>query len=370
MPEQKIVATLDETKVGALGERILDEVNAGMSCLNLYVGHRLGLFRALQGAGDVTPADLTALTGYDERYLREWLECMAVNGYIDHEAETDSFSLPPEHAAVLADDEHPGYASPFVCWIPSLASVVPQLMDAFSSGGSVPYEDYGVDTLEAVGTGNKAMFVNDYATKWLHAMPDVESRLKAGGRVADIGCGVGWSSICLAQAFPVVTVHAVDLDPESISLARANAKAAGVADRISFQAADAEEAPLEGPYDLITAFECIHDMAHPVAALKRMHGLVADDGAVLVAPGHRPGVTLASPSTDHTERCAVCRPARDVSTDSGDVPGRPARALGSPGPRSTPRSCSAGLASFRRLRLIHSMCLPCSETVSWNGLCH
>ena len=283
MPEQKTRAAIDETKVEALGERILDEVNAGMSCLNLYVGHRLGLFRALQGAGDLTPAELTRLTGYDERYLREWLECMAVNGYLDHRAETDSFSLPAEHAAVLADDEHPGYASPFVCWIPSLASVLPELMDAFQSGGGVAYEAYGEDTLEAVGTGNRAMFVNDYAAKWLPTMPDVESRLKVGGRVADIGCGVGWSSICLAQAFPEVSIDAVDLDTASISLARANAKAAGVTDHITFHAADAEEAPLEGPYDFITAFECIHDMAHPVAALERMHELVADDGAVLIA---------------------------------------------------------------------------------------
>ncbi len=283
MPEQKTATAIDETKIEALGERILGEVNAGMSCLNLYVGHRLGLFKALQGAGDVTPADFMGLTGYDERYLREWLECMAVNGYVAHRAETDSFSLSDEHAAVLADDEHPGFASPFVCWIPSLASVLPELMDAFGSGGGVPYEAYGEDALEAVGSGNKAMFVNDYAAKWIPAMPDVESRLKVGGRVADIGCGIGWSSICLAQAFPEITIDAVDFDRESISQARANAKAAGVDDRIAFHAADAAEAPLEGPYDFITVFECIHDMAHPVAALGRMQALAADDGVVLIA---------------------------------------------------------------------------------------
>jgi 2-polyprenyl-3-methyl-5-hydroxy-6-metoxy-1,4-benzoquinol methylase len=283
MPDQRTATAIDESKVEALGERILDEVNAGMSCLNLYVGHRLGLFRALRETGDVTPADLTRITGYDERYLREWLECMAANGYLDHRPETASFSLSDEHAAVLADDEHPGYASPLVCWIPSLASILPELLDAFGSGGGVPYEAYGEDTLEAVGAGNKAMFMNEYATTWLPTMPDVESRLKAGGRVADIGCGVGWSSICLAQAFPDIAIDAVDLDQESISKARNNAKASGVHDLITFHTADAEEAPLEGPYDLVTAFECIHDMAHPVAALERMRELAAEDGAALVA---------------------------------------------------------------------------------------
>lgn len=127
------------------------------------------------------------------------------------------------------------------------------------------------------------MFVNDYASKWIPAMPDVENRLSDGGRVADIGCGVGWSSVALAQGFPNVWIDALDLDVASIECARQNALQAGVADWIAFHLVPDEQAPLEGPYDLVTAFECIHDMSYPVPALRRMRELVGPEGAVLVA---------------------------------------------------------------------------------------
>jgi 2-polyprenyl-3-methyl-5-hydroxy-6-metoxy-1,4-benzoquinol methylase len=131
--------------------------------------------------------------------------------------------------------------------------------------------------------GNRPMFVNDYVAKWIPAMPDIETRLQAGGRVAEIGCGVGWSSISLAQGFPNIQIDAVDVDAASIKQAQHNAQQAGVTDRIVFHLASAEEAPLSGSYDLVTAFEVIHDMAYPVKALRRMHELAAPDGAVLIA---------------------------------------------------------------------------------------
>ena len=156
-------------------------------------------------------------------------------------------------------------------------------MEAFRTGGGVPYEAYGADTLEAIGMGNRPMFVNDYVSKWIPAMPDVEARLRAGGSVAEIGCGGGWSSISLARGFPNIQIDAVDLDAASIEQAQQNAVQAGVADRIAFYHASAEEAPLNGPYDLVTAFECVHDMAYPVPALIRMRELAGPSGVVLIA---------------------------------------------------------------------------------------
>jgi 2-polyprenyl-3-methyl-5-hydroxy-6-metoxy-1,4-benzoquinol methylase len=274
---------VDQNKVDAFAERLLGEVNAAMSCFNLSLGQRLGLYEAMADAGPVTSADLAERTGLSERYLREWLECMAVGGYLDHEPATGRFSLPPEHAVALLDSTSPAYAAAFLSWPHSLARILSPLTQAFRSGGGVPYEAYGADALEAIGMGNRPMFVNDYVTKWVPAMPDVEARLHAGGRVAEIGCGVGWSSIALAQGFPNASIDALDLDAASIEQAQRNARLSGVADRIAFHVASAEAAPLSGAYDLVTAFECIHDMAYPVQALRRMRELARPVGAVLVA---------------------------------------------------------------------------------------
>ncbi len=274
---------MDQEKVDAFAERIFGEVNAAMSCLNLYLGHRLGLYQAIVDRGPVTPHELAQQTGYNERYLCEWLECMAVGGYLEYEAATERFSLASEEAVVLLDRDNAAYAVPFLCFVPSSANILTPLMEAFRSGGGVPFEAYGADMLEAIGMGNRPMFVNDYVAKWIPAMPDIEACLQAGGRVAEIGCGVGWSSISLAQGFPNIQIDAIDLDGASIKQAQHNAQQAGVADRIVFHLASAEEAPLSGSYDLVTAFEVIHDMAYPVKALRRMHELAAPDGAVLIA---------------------------------------------------------------------------------------
>jgi 2-polyprenyl-3-methyl-5-hydroxy-6-metoxy-1,4-benzoquinol methylase len=254
-----------------------------MTVLNIYLGHRLGFFRALAERGPSTPAELAKDTGCAERYVREWLECLVVNEYLEHEPVLDRFTLPAEHAAVLADPASAAFAAPFTCFIPSLAQALPQVIDAFRSGGGVPYASYGADVREAIGAGNRPMFVNDYVSKWIAAMPDVAARLRAGGHVADIGCGVGWSSISLAQGFPEIHVDAVEPDAASVAEARVNAVTAGVSDRIEFHEATAEAAILRGPYDLVTAFECLHDMAYPVAALRRMRALAGPCGVVLVA---------------------------------------------------------------------------------------
>jgi SAM-dependent methyltransferase len=274
---------MDQKRIDVLTERVIGDVNGAMTTLNVYVGHRLGLWEALARAGAVTPGDLARRTRCAERYVREWLECMAVNDYVDHDPATGRFSLPAEHAAVLADRESPADAVAFTCFVPSLARVVNEVADAFRSGGGVPYEAYGRDALEAIGMGNRPMFVHDLVARWLPAMPDVVSRLRAGGRVADVGCGTGWSSIALARGFPRLRVDGIEPDSASVAVARANAVAHGVADRVTFHHGAAEDPPVTGPYDLVTAFECLHDMPYPVPALGQMRELAGPTGAVLVA---------------------------------------------------------------------------------------
>jgi SAM-dependent methyltransferase len=207
---------------------------------------------------------------------------MAVNGYVDHDASGDRFSLPPEHAVAFLDADSPSYVAPGLGYLLSFARILDALMDAFRTGGGVPYEAYGAEMIEGIGMGNRPGFLNDYVAKWIPALPDVEARLRGGGRVAEIGCGVGWSSIALARAFPRVSIDGVEVDGASVMAARANAVHAGVADRVTFHEAAAESAPLSGPYDLVTALECLHDMAYPVAALRRMRELAVPAGTVLV----------------------------------------------------------------------------------------
>jgi 2-polyprenyl-3-methyl-5-hydroxy-6-metoxy-1,4-benzoquinol methylase len=274
---------MDQAKIDAMGQRIVNDVDAAMSCLNVYLGHRLGLFQAIVDAGPVSSRELATKTGFQERYLREWLECMAVSDVLDYDEATGAFSLSPEHAVALLDRDSLAYATPLVCYLPSFAKVLDRLMEAFRSGGGVPYEAYGADTLEGIGLGNRPMYVNDYVARWIPTMPDVEARLRAGGRVAEIGCGLGWSSISLAKGFPRIRIEAVDVDEASISAAQRNAQDAKVADRITFHRGAVEELPLSGLFDLVTAFECLHDMPYPVKALRRMGELAGPEGTVLIA---------------------------------------------------------------------------------------
>ena len=282
MNERK-VNVMDQQKVDALAERIITELNSAMSCLNLYIGHRLGLYQALAADGAMTTNELAKRTQYSERYLREWLSCMVAGGYLDYDPEPGRFSLSPEHATVLLDRDNPAYTIPWVAFIPSFASVLSQVLEVFRTGGGVPYEAYGPDMVEAQGMGNRPTYVNHYVSKWIPAMPDIETRLKAGGRVADIGCGMGWSSIALARGFPEIQIDAVDSDKASIVEAKRHAKEAGVSERIVFHDMSSEQASLQGPYDLVTAFEVLHDLAYPVKVLRRMRELALPNGAVLIA---------------------------------------------------------------------------------------
>jgi 2-polyprenyl-3-methyl-5-hydroxy-6-metoxy-1,4-benzoquinol methylase len=274
---------MDQSKIDTFQERLFTELNAGLSCLNLQLGYRLGLIQVLAEADPITPVELAQQMGYAERYVREWLECLAAGEYLDYDSTTGRFSLPPEHAAVLVDPDSPSSAIGVVGWIPSFANILPQLMEAFRTGGGVPYEAYGLDMLTAQGLFNRPMFINDYVSAWIPTMPDIESKLKAGGQVAEVGCGLGWSVIALAQGFANSQIDAIDPDELSIQEAQSNAEKAGVSDRITFHLSTVEEAPIQGPYDLITAFECLHDMPYPVQALSRMRELLAPDGVVLIA---------------------------------------------------------------------------------------
>lgn len=257
--------------------------------LTVYLGERLGLYQALAG-GPATAAELASRTGTHARYVREWLEQQAVAGMLDVEQSgTDAaarrYALPAAHAEVLLDRNSLNYLAPLSRIVAGVTGQVPAVLAAFKTGGGVPYPAYGQDAREGQADMNRPQFLALLGTEWLPSIPDVHARLQAGpaARVADIGCGAGWSSIAIARAYPNARVDGFDTDEASIALAQIHAADSGVAYQVSFQARDAADPTLEGRYELVTAFETLHDMARPVEALRTMRRLAADGGAVIIA---------------------------------------------------------------------------------------
>jgi SAM-dependent methyltransferase len=272
----------------AFVERLSASFLGFFDVLAIRLGDRLGLYRALADMGPQTPKELAERAGIAERYAREWLEQQSVSGVIsviDAGTPAARFELPAAHAEVLLDADSLSYTMPSIRNLTILPSVFELLVDAYRSGGGVPWDAYGNASREGVGEGNRPRYLQVLAQTWIPGIPDVHARLLDGrpGRVADVGCGTGWSSIAVALAYPHALVHGFDLDAPSIELARANAKTHGVDDRVTFDARDAGEPGDSGAYDLVTFFECMHDMAHPVHALAAARTMLADGGAVLVA---------------------------------------------------------------------------------------
>jgi ubiquinone/menaquinone biosynthesis C-methylase UbiE len=277
-----------EQQRDALGERLFESTVAALDLYCVHIGDRLGLYRALAEKGPLTAAELADAAGIHARYAREWLEQQAVGGILevdDPDAEPGKrrFTLPAGHAEALVDRDSLAYAAPLARVPVALGRPLPELIDAFRGGGGVPWTAYGADGREAQADMNRIEFIHRLGSEWLPAMPDVHARLqRPGARIADLACGAGWSSIEMARAYPGARVDGFDSDEASIDLARAAAAAEGLDDRVRFHVRDvaADEPP--GGYDLVTVFEAIHDMAHPVEALRAMRALAAPDGAVLV----------------------------------------------------------------------------------------
>ncbi len=270
-------------------ERLLKSTSGVFDIFSIYIGDRLGFYQALAETGPLTSPELATRTGTYERYVREWLEQQTVSGILAVEDETAAptarrFYLPAGHIEVLVERDSLNYLTPLVQLLVGVTRPLVAVLDAYRNGGGVPYSDYGTDLREGQAGMNRVMFLKQLGAEWLPAIPDVHIRLQSDppARIADIGCGAGWSSIGIAQAYPKVQADGYDLDEPSIELARANAHEADLADRVKFHARDASDPTLAGRYDLVTAFECIHDMSNPVGALRAMHDMVGQGGAVLV----------------------------------------------------------------------------------------
>ena len=281
--------TSDTEQTHALVERLFAAAIDTLEIASVHLGGRLGFYRALADSGDATPAELAARTGTIERYVREWLEQQAVAGFLsvdnpDAEANERRYGLPAAHRSVFVDEEDLNYLTPLATLTIGVLGPMDALLDVYRGGGGVPYEAYGADTRDGIGALNRTMFVNQLAD-WLTSIPEVDARLRAQppARVADLACGTAWSSIAIARAYPEVTVDAIDIDPASIETARANVAAAGLTDRARPIVQDASKPELAGRYDLVTIFEALHDMNHPVEALRAARNMLAENGSVVIA---------------------------------------------------------------------------------------
>lgn len=317
-------------KTDELAEHLFGSVLGAFDVLTVHIGATFGLYEALHQAPR-TVAEIADRCGIDPRYAREWLEQQTVAGLVDVDdatkpADARRFSVSDDHAAVLCDPESLAYFTPFAQVVSAAAVQLPALIEAYRTGGGVGWSAYGDVMRKGQADANRPLFLHVLGADWLPSLPDVHRALSAGGAVADIGCGDGWSSIGIGLAYPEARVDGFDVDKVSVDVATDHAAAHGLSDRVRFHVADAAEVAGEGRYDLVAAFECVHDMPDPVSVLAAARRLVSIDGTVIVMDERVPEA-FTGPG-DPVEQlmygmsCLICLPdglSHDGSVGTGTV---------------------------------------------------
>jgi SAM-dependent methyltransferase len=317
-----------QARAQALALQILGQFGAGVELLTIELGRRLGLYSALSVAGPVTAAQLADHASIAPRYAAEWLDQQAAAGILDvvgHERETAErvFHLPDAHAAVLLDPTSPAYLIGAAPLLFGVARSVGAVADAYATGRGIEYADFGGELRYGIAELNRPAFTLQ-TRSWVEQLPDVAARLDQGGVILDAGCGEGWSTIALAKAFPEARVVGVDLDPASVEVATWHVEEAGLQDRVTIvraNAADADtlRASTGGDVLLVTCFQALHDMGHPVQALAAFREVLTDGGAVLIGDEH--GDDVKATPADDSERLKLamsvlhCAPATWAESD-------------------------------------------------------
>jgi 2-polyprenyl-3-methyl-5-hydroxy-6-metoxy-1,4-benzoquinol methylase len=281
------LTTDDEAAVEAFAGKIFSACLATIELANVELGIRLGLYAALAPKA-LTAAELATAGGIAERYAQEWLEQQAVSGVVQVDDVTKPagerrFTLPNAHAHTLLDDDSEACMKPCAAVVAWVGKAIDIMQEEFRHGTGAAFGLFDLHDLQAAFT--RPVFVNHLTQTWLPALPAIHLRLTAGEpvRIAEVGCGEGLAAITIAKAYPNAAVDGYDLDEASIAIARKDAKAAGVEDRVRFLTRDAGDPDIDGDYDLVMAIEMLHDVPDPVAILRTMNKLAGDDGTVLVA---------------------------------------------------------------------------------------
>ncbi|MDQ2841927.1 MAG: class I SAM-dependent methyltransferase [Acidobacteriota bacterium] len=267
-------------KVEELAFRVVGDMGGAFIMALGYIGDRLGLYKAMDGAGPITSCDLASRTGLNERYVREWLRAMVAAEYIDYDPESQKYSMSSEQAFVLSNEDSPMFVGGgFHFTVPSLLNV-PKIMEAFKNGGGIPYSEIGEEIPPAIERFFRPGYVNFLSRQWLGAVPGLIARLEKGITVGDVGCGRGQSTVAMAKAYPNSRFLGIDYDGRSIAACRELAEGAGLKN-VEFVQGPAEQIPQNRRYDLICSFDCIHDMVDPVATLRAIRDVLAPDGVYL-----------------------------------------------------------------------------------------
>jgi len=272
---------IDEAKLEAFMGQAVTDMGAIISAPLFVIGEKLGLYKAMAGAGPITSQELADRAGVAERSVREWLRNQAAGGYVTYDPDTDRYTLPQEHALALADEDSPFYILGVYDSIASLYADEDKIVEAFRSGKGMGWHEHD----QRLFRGTERFFRPGYrahlVSEWIPALDGVREKLEQGGKVADIGCGHGASTVIMAEAFPNSEFFGFDYHEPSIVRAREAASEAGVSDRTSFAVASAKEYPGSG-YDLVCVFDCLHDMGDPVGAATHVRETIAPDGAWMI----------------------------------------------------------------------------------------
>jgi len=272
---------VDTVKLNQFVERAIGDLAAGYGGVMVSLGRKLGLYRAMAGGGPLSAEEVAHRAGCAERYTREWLNSQAAGDYVTYDPSSQTYELSPEAALVLADEESATYIAP--AWeVPaSMWLDEERAIEAFRTGDGVPWGEHDPRMYRGVAAFYRNGYRSQLVQHWLPSLEGVVAKLRAGARVADVGCGFGHSTVIMAQAFPASTFHGYDGHPASVEAARRNAAEVGVADRVQFEVASARDYP-SGDYDLICFFDCLHDMGDPVGAARHAARSLAADGTVML----------------------------------------------------------------------------------------
>jgi SAM-dependent methyltransferase len=271
---------VDETKMDEFLGRFVSDLGATAAAGNVVVGHRLGLYRAL-AEGPATPEELAERADCHPRYLAEWLRGQAAGDYVTFDPVDGRYAMTEEQAFALADPDGPLYAPGAMLLAVGTLKAEQKIAEAFRTGAGLGWYEHDEDVFIGCELFFRPGYLANLATSWLPALDGVEARLEAGARVADVGCGLGASSVLLAQAYPQARIVGSDYHDRSIELARKRAADAGVTDRVSFEVASAQ-AFSGRAYDLVTSFDCLHDMGDPLAAARHVREALSPDGTWMV----------------------------------------------------------------------------------------
>jgi len=278
---QPALQPVNEAKLHEFVMKAVGEMGAAMNAALIIIGDKLGLYKAMAGAGPMTSAELAAKTKTTERYVREWLSAQAAGGFVTYDEASGKFTLPPEQTMALADEQSPVFLPGFFEIVSACIKDEPKVTEAFRTGKGLGWHEHD----NCLFAGTERFFRPNYRahliSEWIPALGDTLAKLKAGARVADVGCGLGTSTVLMAEEYPKSTFVGFDYHPQSIEMARAAATKAGVSERVKFEVAKAKDYPGKG-YQLVAFFDCLHDMGDPEGAARHVLETLDPDGVWMI----------------------------------------------------------------------------------------